>query len=52
MVKDVNSQNENDTIPQISTDEKIHVIANLLIDQILKNQVQTDLNISIINNSE
>ena len=52
MVKEIHSQNENDTIPHISTDDKIRIIANLLIDQILKNQVQTDLNISIINNSE
>ena len=48
MAKDIHSQKEDDTIPQISTDEKIRIIANLLIDQIVKNQIQADLNKSNI----
>jgi hypothetical protein len=52
MDKDTQPQSENDTIPQISTEEKIRIIANLLIDRILENQLTTGLKTSDINISE
>lgn len=38
MNEDIQPQNENDSLPQKSTEEKIRIIANLLIDRFLENQ--------------
>lgn len=41
MNKDIQLQNENATLPQKSTEEKIRIIANLLIDRFLEDQNKT-----------
>ena len=33
-------QDENEPLPQIPTDEKIRIIANLIIDRILENKIK------------
>lgn len=44
MDKNTQPQAEIDTLPQFSTDDKIRIFANLLIDRILENQLKTDTN--------
>lgn len=51
MNEDIQPQNELEALPQKTTDEKIRIFANLLIDRFLENQNKTNSPDPNINNT-